>query len=231
MTTNSPRPCRSVKPSACPYHGPSIRMEEAMVRGDYAAYDAAKTEFDKAIASKQQALLTFPTAPAGASYEYSGAKKTTDRGIKLYRIRATRDIPSAGVKQGDLGGWVDPLPLDDGAPRISGDAWVSENAEVSGNARISGKAHIFGSAWVEQSAQVSDNAQIYGNSKVSGYGQVSGNAQVFGDAWVEGKGKVSEDAKVGGGMIVSGNAEVYGTGNISGNAWLFGDVKLDSADG
>ena len=50
----------------------------------------------------------------------------------LHRIRALRDIPSAGVKAGDLGGWVEKeFNLSQ-----SGTAWVSGTASVSGTAEL-----------------------------------------------------------------------------------------------
>ena len=46
--------------------------------------------------------------------------------ITLHRIRALRDIPSAGVKSGYLGGWIEK------ESNLSkyGDAWVYGNAKV-----------------------------------------------------------------------------------------------------
>ena len=59
-------------------------------------------------------------------------------GITLHRIRALRDIPSAGVKSGDLGGWIEKesnLSKYDNA-WVYGDAKVCDNAEVCGNAEV-----------------------------------------------------------------------------------------------
>lgn len=39
-------------------------------------------------------------------YELTDEAKNIN-GITLHRIRALRDIPSAGVKSGDLGGWIE----------------------------------------------------------------------------------------------------------------------------
>ena len=68
----------------------------------------------------------------------------------LRRIRALRDIPTQGVKVGDLGGWLQSehnLSQD-------GSAWVSANARVYGNALVYGSAQVSGSARVYGSAQV-----------------------------------------------------------------------------
>ena len=69
-------------------------------------------------------------------YELTRETKTITNGTVLHRIRALMDIPRYGVKEGDLGGWIekeDNLSQD-------GNAWVSEDAWVYGNALVSGKA-------------------------------------------------------------------------------------------
>ena len=77
-------------------------------------------------------------------------------GSGLRRIRALRDIPRCGVKEGDLGGWVE----SEGNLTQEGDCWVSDDARVSGNARVFGNALIYGDA------RVSDDAQVFGNARV-----------------------------------------------------------------
>lgn len=73
MTNNSPRPCQAKKPSACPYHGSLIRMDEALAVNNISAYMAAKSDFDKAAAGEPTSLpAAVPVAPAGASYVYTG---------------------------------------------------------------------------------------------------------------------------------------------------------------
>ena len=75
---------------------------------------------------------------------------------KLRRIRALRDIPSAGVKAGDLGGWVASVDnlAQDGDAWVGGDAWVvdrawvSDRARVGGDARVGDHARVGGDAWV-----------------------------------------------------------------------------------
>ena len=58
-------------------------------------------------------------------YELTEEAKNIN-GVTLHRIRALRDIPSAGVKSGDLGGWIEK------ESNLSkyGDAWVCDNAKV-----------------------------------------------------------------------------------------------------
>ena len=93
----------------------------------------------------------------------------------LRRIRALRDIPTAGVKAGDLGGWIEcEHNLDHTGP-----AWVRDEARVSDDARVSGSAEVFDMARVTGSARVSDDA------RVSGMARVAGSAEVYGSAIVQ----------------------------------------------
>jgi len=95
------------------------------------------------------------------SFDFTGKTKINFHGVTVHRIRATRDIPRAGVKKGDEGGWIESAELKNGDARVSGDAWVYGNAQVYGDARV------------------------YGNARVSGNARVYGNAWVYGDAQVE----------------------------------------------
>lgn len=65
-------------------------------------------------------------------------------GSGLRRIRALRDIPRYGVKEGDLGGWVE----SEGNLTQEGDCWVFDNAQVCGNAQVFGNAMVCGNAQV-----------------------------------------------------------------------------------
>ena len=98
----------------------------------------------------------------------------------LRRIRALRDIPTVGVRAGDLGGWVE------GEHNLdhTGTAWVRDEAQVYGMAQVSDSAEVSGSAEVFDRAQVFDRAWV------------SGSAQVFDRAWVSGRARVSGSAIV-----------------------------------
>ena len=60
------------------------------------------------------------------SFEFTGETKVNLHGVTVRRIRATRDIPKAGVKKGDEGGWIDSAELTNGNARVSGNAWVEK---------------------------------------------------------------------------------------------------------
>ena len=70
------------------------------------------------------------------SFEFTGATKVNLHGYTVRQIRATRDIPRAGVRKGDLGGWIESAELTNGDARVSGNAWVYGDAQVYGNARV-----------------------------------------------------------------------------------------------
>ena len=87
--------------------------------------------------------------------------------ITLHRIRALRDIPSAGVKSGDLGGWIEK----EYNLSQNGDAWVYGNAKVYGNAEVYGNA------------KVCDNAKVYGDAEVYG----NADYMVIKNTWSSGR--------------------------------------------
>ena len=134
-------------------------------------------------------------------YELTDETKNIN-GITLHRIRALRDIPSVGVKSGDLGGWI----KEEHNLCQNGDAWVFGNARVFGDAEVCGNARVFGDA------RVCGDALVFGDALVYGDAEVYGNARVFGDA------------RVCGGAWVYGNARVFGGAEVCGNARVFGDA-------
>jgi hypothetical protein len=79
----------------------------------------------------------------------------------LYRIRALIDIPSHGVKVGDVGGWVE---SEDNLSH-EGEAWIRDSARVYGSALIAENALVTGEAHVSGRAVVFGNAQIAGSAR------------------------------------------------------------------
>lgn len=59
-------------------------------------------------------------------FELTDESKVNLFGVRVYRIRATEDIPRWGVRKGDLGGWVESAELTSGDARVYGNAWVYE---------------------------------------------------------------------------------------------------------
>ena len=106
-----------------------------------------------------------------ATFELTGERKINKQGVRLYRIRATRDIAARGVRAGDLGGWVSSTHATTGELRIAKDAWVSHEAE------------IFEDACVTDSARVGGHARVCGRTLISGYARVDGWGRLVASVW------------------------------------------------
>jgi hypothetical protein len=57
-------------------------------------------------------------------FKLTETTKVNKFGLILYQIQATRDLPLHGVKEGDLGGWVQK------ESNLNENAWVWGNAQV-----------------------------------------------------------------------------------------------------
>jgi len=73
-------------------------------------------------------------------FELTEEFKINFLGVKLFRIKATKDFKSISI--GDLGGFVEKIENLSGNAWVSGDAWVSGNARVYGDAEVSGDNDI-----------------------------------------------------------------------------------------
>lgn len=94
-------------------------------------------------------------------YELTDIKHPT---LELHRIRALIDIPSIGVKAGDLGGYVE------GEHNLSqdGDCWIFDDARVTGQGRITGRVRVTGRAWVFGPLSVADGTIISWRTRLKG---------------------------------------------------------------
>lgn len=109
--------------------------------------------------------------------------RTNINGIYYYWIYALVDIPSIGVKIGDIGGFVE----SEANLSQMGNCWVKENARVSGNAYVGDNAYVFGNAIIKGNAQVYGNAMVCGDAIVMDDSSVYGNAIVMGNVIICGK--------------------------------------------
>ena len=170
------------------------------------------------------------TAEHTPKFEMTDIGRVMHRGEREYRvarIRAVRDIPAAGVKAGDLGGFLER----EGNLSHIGDAWVGEDAIVSDGACVSetaqvgGQAQVHGGARVFGEAKVHENAWIAGNAMVRASAQVSGSARVFGTTAVSGHANISGKAEVYGDSVVTCSAQVNGDARIR-SEWVENDGAL-----
>lgn len=90
-------------------------------------------------------------------YELLFEEATSWKGANVYRIRALRDIPTHGVKTGDLGGFIE---SEDNLNQ-AGRAWVG------GNAKVFNESHIDGDVLVTGEAQI-NNTRLLGRITVDG---------------------------------------------------------------
>jgi carbonic anhydrase/acetyltransferase-like protein (isoleucine patch superfamily) len=176
-------------------------------------------------------------------------------GVKLYRIRAIRDIEGTSFKEGTLGGFIESeknLSHDGkcwiyGDAKVFGNAVVSENAhvdgnaQVCGNAQISGDSHIYGKALIDAAAVVSGYSFVYGNAHVTCEAQILGRAKVKNIKSKTGEGDMSvvimpsgariyDKAEVTGRAIVRDYALVHGDVKLGGDARVYGDAELTCGD-
>ncbi|WP_105567484.1 hypothetical protein [Microbacterium halophytorum] len=122
----------------------------------------------------------------------------------LRRIRALTDVPEAGVRAGDLGGYV--ASADNlsqvGASWVFDDALVFDAARVSENAQTRGRAWVFGCARITDTAVVEDRAWVFGNAhvlesaRVSEQAAVWGSARLSGTAWARGSSDIGARARI-----------------------------------
>ena len=173
-----------------------------------------------------------------ATFELTGERKINKQGVRLYRIRATRDITARGVRAGDLGGWVSSTHTTTGELRIAKDAWVSHEAEifedacVTDSARVGGHARVCGHTMISGYARVDGWSRVYGRAHVFETAVVDGNARVGGNARVLGAAHIHDHVQVRGEACVAGEASLYdrvcvgGQARISGSAYLCGRAAI-----
>ena len=151
-------------------------------------------------------------------YEFTGKTKWFyDK--KLYRIRATKDLPLHEVKQGELGGWIEKYE------NLADNAWVGGEAKVFGNARVFGYAEISGNVLVRDKAKVYEDAQVFENTRVFDSAEIYGSALVSGNSEIYGNAKVYDTAVIFGSAEIYGNAKVFKNVDI-GEALIAGEAQI-----
>lgn len=85
MKTDTQTKCRAKDPSACPYHGAEQRMNEAAARGDFAAYEAARDEFEKAMRTQDEAEFANSTVVKDMQAALNSEKEVFHYSRSAYR--------------------------------------------------------------------------------------------------------------------------------------------------
>lgn len=153
---------------------------------------------------------------ASQKYEILKEEKNKSLGTECYRIRALKDLPSHGVKKGDLGGWIE----SDKNLSQEGDCWVDGNAAVLDNACVKDNALVTDEAYIADNAIVQDNAVVSNGAEVINSATVKGNALVKGHSTVAKQAIVSEAAAVVGYATVTDFAHVCGEACVRGESYI-----------
>ncbi len=165
----------------------------------------------------------------GDSLSYELTSQTLPSGFDTgtrFRIKATRDIPSQGVRKGDLGGWVESAFTSTGAPRIQDDAWLHDQAQLWNDARIFDNATVAGHAVLSGRTKASGKSRIDGSTSIDGAILISGSAHVTEEAGIAGYGLVGGQALVAGQAEVHGEVFIHDDAQVTDKAQLAGYIDL-----
>lgn len=117
-------------------------------------YDDKKSCADCAKEYQEEASYTDGYDPELEAYE-------------LTQIRALRDIPEAGVKKGDLGGWVMTAGFDPNPDALTKKWWTTTpdlsqegNCWLDPGAQVYSDCKVEGDAWLKKGCQVQDGSVI-----------------------------------------------------------------------
>jgi UDP-3-O-[3-hydroxymyristoyl] glucosamine N-acyltransferase len=175
------------------------------------------------------------------------------RELKIYRIKALRDIPERKVRRGDMGGYVtDKMTLSQ-----QGECWIAGNAivhgaSVTGNAIVRDDAIIY--AGIETTSQTTTRLfrimrDIRPNTKMSSLAritledevQVSGNAKITafsvsetfinpvrirGRASIFGEAHLKSPALIENNVVISGKATIGAKARILDDAHIFANAVI-----
>lgn len=92
-------------------------------------------------------------------YEFTGERQTKKFGTtttEVKEIRALRDIPSIGLKTGDIGGFL----RAETSLSHEGDCWVFRGSVVHTGARVKGNAKVFGNSIIATNSIVDGSCEI-----------------------------------------------------------------------
>lgn len=176
-----------------------------------------------------------------------------DRVLKIYRIKALRDIPEHRVQRGDIGGYVtDKMTLSQ-----QGECWIADNAIVHG-ASVTGKAIVRDDAIVYAGTETTsetikkhfrmmrdirpdtkmsslaritleDKVQVSGNAKITAFSVSTtyiNPVRIRGNASIFGEAQLKSPAVIEGNAVISGNAVIGVKSRILEDAHIFGNAVV-----
>lgn len=191
---------------------------------------------DHIIAERDAFIQEKPTIKNASKYIFH--KVEIEDELRLYRIKAVRDIPKYSVKAGDLGGLVQtPLNLSQ-----DGDCWVGYDAKIIGNARVSGDAQIITGSRIKDNAII-DGKVCISESVINDRVTISGNVKIinsviYNDVIIKNAKKIKdchiyEKVSISGKVTIN-NSRCYANANLSGNvsiddSGIFGGIISKNA--
>lgn len=124
---------------------------------------------------------------------YSTTIHECGKDVTVYRIRAKEDF--GGVREGDLGGWVE------SEENLSqeGDCWLYDEAIACLGSVVKDNAKMYDYAIVKDNSRVEGNSRIYGNVDISHRSVISGNVVLSDDV------VVCDNTTISGNSIIKGN--------------------------
>lgn len=167
---------------------------------------------DAIIAERDAILQEKPDIDSAKKYIFAKTENRHD--LRLYRIKAIRDIPKFSIKKGDLGGLVQtPLNLSQ-----DGDCWLDEESKIIGNARVSGDAFI-------KESIVQDDAKISGGGRITNSEIL--NAAVIDNAACINDSRVCDDATILDSAVVK-DSDLHNKTKVSGKVNITRSSLQDS---
>lgn len=139
-------------------------------------------------------------------------------GIKVYRIRALKDIQNRhqDIKKGDLGGFVESernLSQHD-------NCWIFDDAIVFGYAKVRDSANVC------EHAQISNDTIIIGYATIKGHSKIYDHAKIGGYALIDERSEIDEHAQIWDNVYVGGHAHIFGNAVLERSVTVVGDAGI-----
>lgn len=151
-------------------------------------------------------------------YEYTGNQRDVplfNKTIKINEIRALRDIPSIGVRKGDIGGHI----WSESSLSQYGASWVFPGSVVHSGGRVLGDAVAYGNSIV------SSNSVLEGKCRVED-SNILNTSVIGGDAHIESS-RITETCLISGDVKLK-NAQLY---SVVVNSGIITDSMIRSKNG
>ncbi|MCB0802844.1 MAG: hypothetical protein KDB74_07080 [Flavobacteriales bacterium] len=144
-------------------------------------------------------------------------------GRTLYRIKALRDIPSWGVKAGDLGGYVQhEYNLDQ-----SGDCWIFDNAKAMDNSQVTGNSRMYGNSYMCENSRMYDYSLMRDNSSMRNNSSMRGNSSMCDNSRMCENSGMYGDSVMRDYSCMCENSSLIKNGMLQGETYLIKDLVVD----